>query len=119
MLLRSLPALLLLASGSELAAGQFVPGTIHTIFSTECNRYFDWQSLGLVHSARAVGQAGPITRLMACNECAARPARTRAPCCRPSPATCGCAGSPLTPPATLRPLLTSAPPSQPQIRHRH
>ena len=85
-----------------------VPGSIHTIFSTECNRYFDWcatrpgrlaqatqpcaplvrrtllthplsrsfavavtcrQSLGLVHSAKHVGQTGPITRLMACNEC--------------------------------------------------
>ena len=69
----------------------FIPGSIHTIFSTECNKYFDWrvggcccmlqslsplsscfpgrQSLGLVHSARHVGQEGPITRLMACNEC--------------------------------------------------
>ena len=24
------------------ALGDTVPGSIHTIFSTECNRYFDW-----------------------------------------------------------------------------
>lgn len=95
--------------------------SIHTIFSTECNRYFDWcvpqlhlarahapsavaglvvatqhntdsdcpvppltalfvallcrrQSLGLIHSAKHVGQEGPITRLMACNECVCTPA---------------------------------------------
>jgi hypothetical protein len=24
------------------ALSDTVPGTIHTIFSTECNRYFDW-----------------------------------------------------------------------------
>ena len=42
--------------------------TLHTIFSTECNIYFDWQSLGLLYSWRKVGQKGKFTRLMACNK---------------------------------------------------
>jgi peptidyl serine alpha-galactosyltransferase len=108
----SLRALLLLACGS--AGAQFVPGTIHTIFSTECNRYFDWQSLGLVHSARAVGQAGPITRLMACNECASPetpvlpPASRRCP--SPAPAAGRSASDTLRQPSARRsrsPLLAS------------
>ena len=27
---------------------------IHVVFSTECNMYFDWQTLGLVYSHRKV-----------------------------------------------------------------
>ena len=50
-----------------VAASDSAP-TMHTIFSTECNAYFDWQSLGLMHSHRAVGQKGGFTRLMACDE---------------------------------------------------
>ena len=42
--------------------------TYHTIFSTECNTYFDWQSLGLYYSFKKVQQKGEFTRLMACNE---------------------------------------------------
>ena len=30
--------------------------TYHTIFSTECNTYFDWQSLGLYYSFKKVKQ---------------------------------------------------------------
>ena len=41
--------------------------TLHTVFSTECNAYFDWQSLGLYNSWRRVGQKGKFTRLMACD----------------------------------------------------
>jgi hypothetical protein len=70
-----------------LAASVVSEATVHTIFSTECNRYFDWQSLGLVHSARTVGQKGPITRLMACNECVRRVGRRRE--MRRTPALCG------------------------------
>jgi hypothetical protein len=42
--------------------------TFHTIFSTECNAYFDWQSLGLLYSFRKVKQSGAFTRLMACDK---------------------------------------------------
>lgn len=41
---------------------------IHTIFSTECNAYFDWQTLGLVHSFNQSGQPGGITRLLSCTD---------------------------------------------------
>ena len=36
------------------AALPYVPGTVHTIFSTECNRYFDWCAGGTggAHSRR-------------------------------------------------------------------
>ena len=42
--------------------------SLHTVFSTECNAYFDWQSLGLLYSFRKVKQKGGFTRLMACNK---------------------------------------------------
>ena len=42
--------------------------TLHTVFSTECNPYFDWQSLGLMYSHRKVQQMGGFTRLMACDK---------------------------------------------------
>jgi len=42
--------------------------TLHTVFSTECNSYFDWQSLGLMYSHRKVQQMGGFTRLMACDK---------------------------------------------------
>lgn len=41
---------------------------IHTIFSTECSPYFDWQTVGLVHSFYLSGQPGNITRLLSCTE---------------------------------------------------
>ncbi|CAI8612287.1 unnamed protein product [Vicia faba] len=41
---------------------------IHTIFSTECSSYFDWQTVGLVHSFHLSGQPGNITRLLSCSD---------------------------------------------------
>ena len=41
---------------------------IHTIFSTECTHYFDWQTVGLVHSFHKSGQPGNITRLLSCTD---------------------------------------------------
>ncbi|CAH9088203.1 unnamed protein product [Cuscuta epithymum] len=41
---------------------------IHTIFSTECSPYFDWQTVGLIHSFHQSGQPGNITRLLSCTE---------------------------------------------------
>jgi hypothetical protein len=36
---------------------------IHVVFSTDCSAYQDWQTLLLFHSAKVVGQKGPITRI--------------------------------------------------------
>ncbi|KAI0511926.1 hypothetical protein KFK09_012560 [Dendrobium nobile] len=44
------------------------PWRIHTLFSVECQNYFDWQTVGLVHSYHKVQQPGPITRLLSCTE---------------------------------------------------
>lgn len=41
---------------------------IHTVFSTECTPYFDWQTVGLVHSFHLSGQPGNITRLLSCTD---------------------------------------------------
>ncbi|KAJ8768296.1 hypothetical protein K2173_021236 [Erythroxylum novogranatense] len=41
---------------------------IHTIFSTECTTYFDWQTVGLVHSFHQSGQPGNLTRLLSCTD---------------------------------------------------
>ncbi|KAJ1412706.1 peptidyl serine alpha-galactosyltransferase-like [Sesbania bispinosa] len=41
---------------------------IHTVFSTECTTYFDWQTVGLMHSFRMSGQPGNITRLLSCSD---------------------------------------------------
>lgn len=41
---------------------------IHTLFSTECNDYFDWQTLGIYHSFLLSGQPGHITRLLSCTD---------------------------------------------------
>lgn len=41
---------------------------IHTLFSVECSTYFDWQTLGLVHSFELSGQPGSITRLLSCTD---------------------------------------------------
>lgn len=40
--LRRLLAAALAMRSALGAALPYVPGTVHTIFSTECNRYFDW-----------------------------------------------------------------------------
>ncbi|XP_020232502.1 peptidyl serine alpha-galactosyltransferase isoform X1 [Cajanus cajan] len=41
---------------------------IHTVFSTECTPYFDWQTVGLMHSFHLSGQPGNITRLLSCSD---------------------------------------------------
>ncbi|GKD70927.1 hypothetical protein Tco_1325017, partial [Tanacetum coccineum] len=41
---------------------------IHTLFSTECIPYFDWQTVGMMHSFKLSGQPGNITRLLSCTE---------------------------------------------------
>ena len=42
---------------------------VHVVFSTDCGKYQDWQSLILFHSALAVGQKGPVTRIASgCDE---------------------------------------------------
>ncbi|TVU36129.1 hypothetical protein EJB05_18045 [Eragrostis curvula] len=41
---------------------------IHTLFSTECSSYFDWQTVGLMHSFRLSRQPGNITRLLSCTD---------------------------------------------------
>ena len=40
----------------------------HTVFSTRCLPFFDWQALGLTYSHARVGAPGPITRLLACDD---------------------------------------------------
>nr|PNR58321.1 hypothetical protein PHYPA_005316 [Physcomitrium patens] len=41
---------------------------IHTLFSAECTPYFDWQTVGLVHSFKQSKQPGYITRLLSCTD---------------------------------------------------
>ncbi|XP_051117917.1 peptidyl serine alpha-galactosyltransferase-like isoform X2 [Andrographis paniculata] len=41
---------------------------IHTLFSTQCFPYFDWQTVGLIRSFHLSGQPGNITRLLSCTE---------------------------------------------------
>ncbi|KAL9227047.1 hypothetical protein vseg_002788 [Gypsophila vaccaria] len=59
--------LLLFGSGTSQVIGK-PPWRIHTLFSTECNNYFDWQTVGLMHSYKKSGHPGPITRLLSCTE---------------------------------------------------
>lgn len=47
---------------------QKAPWRMHTLFSVECNNYFDWQTVGLIHSYHKAKQPGPITRLLSCTE---------------------------------------------------
>ncbi|XP_073119444.1 peptidyl serine alpha-galactosyltransferase [Henckelia pumila] len=49
-------------------AGLKAPFRMHTLFSVECQNYFDWQTVGLMHSYRKARQPGPITRLLSCTE---------------------------------------------------
>ncbi|KDP46351.1 hypothetical protein JCGZ_10191 [Jatropha curcas] len=55
-------------SGSGSETGQKAPNRIHTLFSVECQNYFDWQTVGLMHSFKKAAQPGPITRLLSCTE---------------------------------------------------
>lgn len=47
---------------------QMSPFRMHTLFSVECSSYFDWQTVGLMHSLRKAKQPGPITRLLSCTD---------------------------------------------------
>ena len=42
--------------------------SLHLVFSAECNDAMTWQSIGLFHSFKRVGQSGNITRLLACSD---------------------------------------------------
>jgi hypothetical protein len=44
------------------------PWRMHTLFSVECDVYFDWQTVGMMHSFRKSGQPGAITRLLSCTD---------------------------------------------------
>ena len=52
--------------GGLQAGAQAPAATLHTVFTTECGMYFNWQTLGLLYSHRKSGQPGPITRLLSC-----------------------------------------------------
>lgn len=55
-------------SGEVQSAG-VASSDVHIIFSTDCGTYQDWQTLVVFHSATAVGQKGPITRIASgCDE---------------------------------------------------
>jgi hypothetical protein len=42
---------------------------VHVIFSTDCGTFQDWQTLLIFHSAKQVGQVGPLTRIASgCDE---------------------------------------------------
>ncbi|KAK3162762.1 hypothetical protein QOZ80_1BG0093420 [Eleusine coracana subsp. coracana] len=58
--------LLLLYPAWSSAAGE--GQRLHTLFSVECGDYFDWQSVGLLHSLRKARQPGDVTRLLSCTE---------------------------------------------------
>lgn len=49
-------------------SGMAAPRRIHTLFSVECQNYFDWQTVGLMHSFKKSKQPGPITRLLSCTD---------------------------------------------------
>ncbi|KAF5740444.1 hypothetical protein HS088_TW11G00513 [Tripterygium wilfordii] len=59
---------LLIGVGSGEEKGREAPFRIHTLFSVECQNYFDWQTVGLMHSFKKARQPGPITRLLSCTE---------------------------------------------------
>ncbi|EIE24386.1 hypothetical protein COCSUDRAFT_40799 [Coccomyxa subellipsoidea C-169] len=42
--------------------------TVHTVITTECTPYFDWQILGLVYSYKRAKQPGSFTRLLSCTD---------------------------------------------------
>lgn len=55
-------------SGLETGREEEVGYRIHTLFSVECQNYFDWQTVGLMHSFKKAQQPGPITRLLSCTD---------------------------------------------------
>ncbi|XWS44072.1 hypothetical protein CRYUN_Cryun15aG0013200 [Craigia yunnanensis] len=48
--------------------GLEAPYRIHTLFSVECQNYFDWQTVGFMHSFKKAQQPGPVTRLLSCTK---------------------------------------------------
>ncbi|XP_022739359.1 peptidyl serine alpha-galactosyltransferase-like isoform X2 [Durio zibethinus] len=48
--------------------GLDAPYRIHTLFSVECQNYFDWQTVGFMHSFKKAQQPGPVTRLLSCTK---------------------------------------------------
>lgn len=58
----------LVLSGMADESDQRAPYRIHTLFSVECQNYFDWQTVGLMHSFKKSRQPGPITRLLSCTD---------------------------------------------------
>ncbi|GAV88265.1 hypothetical protein CFOL_v3_31688 [Cephalotus follicularis] len=65
--LLSMVSVLLLSSGGG-SGFETVRERVHTLFSVECQNYFDWQTVGLMHSFKKSGQPGPITRLLSCTD---------------------------------------------------
>ncbi|XP_047176831.1 peptidyl serine alpha-galactosyltransferase-like isoform X1 [Vigna umbellata] len=59
---------LTICSMERVEPAQKAPWRIQTLFSVECNNYFDWQTVGLMHSFRKAKQPGHITRLLSCTE---------------------------------------------------
>ncbi|KAA3459428.1 F28J7.5 protein isoform 2 [Gossypium australe] len=53
---------------SFLGRGLEAPYRIHTLFSVECQNYFDWQTVGFMHSSRKAQQPGPVTWLLNCTD---------------------------------------------------
>ena len=64
---RRVPAAAPVRCGRRLGA-RFIGMSLHVVFSAECNDAMTWQSIGLFHSFKAVGQRGNITRLLACSD---------------------------------------------------
>ena len=67
----SFPLVLVLIALFAIAASTQDDGLLQSfyiVFSTECTPYFDWQTLGLLHSYERANQTGRITRLMACDD---------------------------------------------------
>lgn len=60
--------LVLVILGLTVEAAYKAPRRIHTLFSVECGNYFDWQTVGLMHSFRKAKQPGHITRLLSCTD---------------------------------------------------
>lgn len=51
---------------------------VHIVFSTDCSRFMQWQSLVLLDSAARVGQRGVVTRLVAgCHESSSKASLSR------------------------------------------
>ncbi|OIW14440.1 hypothetical protein TanjilG_15353 [Lupinus angustifolius] len=55
-------------TGWKVEAAKKVQWKMHTLFSVECQNYFDWQTVGLMHSYRKAKQQGHITRLLSCTD---------------------------------------------------